>query len=309
MDSLYVFGHQNPDTDSMMSAIAYAYLLNETGEPAKAYALGTPSEETAFALDYFGFEAPEVITEAPVGARLALVDHNEAQQSIPGRDKAEVVKVVDHHRIANFETSAPLFYRAQPVGCTCTILSQMFEEAGVEIPEKLAGLMVSALISDTLLKKSPTCTPVDEAAMDRLAAIAGIDLEAYGIDLLKAGTNLASKSDRELIDADAKSFPMGGSQVRIGQVNTVDLDEVLERKEGLLKLMDDDCQTEGYDLFVLMATDVLQSNSLALVAGARQDLVEKAFAKTLEDRQILLPDVVSRKKQVVPSLTHVFEGE
>lgn len=307
MESLYVIGHKNPDTDSIASAIAYAYLLNATGEKAQAYALGEPSEETAFALRQFGFEAPEVIEKVEEGTRLALVDHNEAQQSVEGREKAKIEKVVDHHRIANFETSDPLMYRAQAVGCTNTILYQMFQEEGIEIPKDLAGLMLSALISDTLLKKSPTCTPKDEQAMDALAELAEIDLNSYGVELLKAGTNLASKSDRELLDSDAKSFPMGDSQVRIGQVNTVDLQEVTERKEGLLKLMEEDCEKENYDLFLLLATDVLKNDSIAFAAGPRQELVDQAFSKSLENNEVLLEGVVSRKKQVVPPLTKAFE--
>lgn len=308
MDTLYVFGHKNPDTDSIMSALAYAHLLNETGEKAKAYALGQPSEEAMFALKHFGFEAPPLLEAVPEGARLALVDHNEAQQSVAGRDKAKIEKVVDHHRIANFETADPVFYRAQPVGCTSTILYLMYQEAGVPIPQNIAGLMVSALISDTLLKKSPTCTPTDVEAMEALAVLADVDLQAYGMDLLKAGTNLATKTDRELLDADAKSFPMGDANVRVGQVNTVDLNDLAPRKEGLLKLMEEDCQKEGYDLFLFMGTDVLESNSLAFAAGPRQDLVEKAFAKNLENQEVFLPNVVSRKKQVIPPLTHAFEN-
>ncbi|MFP5526996.1 manganese-dependent inorganic pyrophosphatase [Peptococcus simiae] len=307
MSTILVSGHQNPDTDSIISAISYAHLLNSSGKEAKPVALGQPNEETAFALDYFGFEAPEVIREAQEGDLLALVDHNEAQQSVPGRERATIVSVIDHHRIANFETVEPLLYRAEPVGCSNTIIYKLYREAGVEIPKNIAGLMLSAIISDTLLLKSPTCTPEDEKALKILADIAGVDVQTYGLDLLKAGTNLASKSNEDLLNMDAKSFPMGDKTVRIGQVNTVDTNEILARKDDLLGLMAETNGREGYDLFLLLATDILENNSLALVVGDGLEAVEAAFGERIADQVVQLPGVVSRKKQVVPPLTKALE--
>lgn len=307
MSTILVSGHQNPDTDSIISAISYANLLNSTGKEAKPVALGQPNEETAFALDYFGFEAPEVIQEAQEGDLLALVDHNEAQQSVPGREKATIISVIDHHRIANFETAEPLLYRAEPVGCSNTIIYKLYGEAGVDIPKNIAGLMLSAIISDTLLLKSPTCTPEDEKALKALADIAGVDVQTYGLDLLKAGTNLASKSNEDLLNMDAKSFPMGDKTVRIGQVNTVDTNEILARKDDLLCLMAETNGREGYDLFLLLATDILENDSLALVVGDGAEAVEVAFGEKIADQVVQLPGVVSRKKQVVPPLTKALE--
>lgn len=312
MSKVLVFGHANPDTDSIASAISYAYLLNQTGHEATAYALGAPSEETQFALDHFGVVAPKVIEKAAEVADadtiLALVDHNEAQQSLPDRGDYRIWSVVDHHRIANIETVEPLNYRAETVGCTSTILYKMYNEQGVDIPKDMAGMMLSAVISDTLLMKSPTCTPEDEAAIIALAALAGVDYNTYGLDLLKAGTNLSAKSCEELLDLDAKSFPMGSATVRIAQVNTVDVNDVLTRKAELTELMQKNSEKEGYDLFVLLITNILDSNSTALITGTETAKVESAFGVTVTDGLAELVGVVSRKKQVVPPLTKAFEG-
>lgn len=312
MSKVLVFGHANPDTDSIASAISYAYLLNQTGHEATAYALGAPSEETQFALDHFGVAAPKVIEKAAEVADadtiLALVDHNEAQQSLPDRGDYRIWSVVDHHRIANIETVEPLSYRAETVGCTSTILYKMYNEQGVDIPKDMAGMMLSAVISDTLLMKSPTCTPEDEAAIIALAALTGVDYNTYGLDLLKAGTNLSAKSCEELLDLDAKSFPMGNATVRIAQVNTVDVNDVLTRKAELTELMQKNSEKEGYDLFVLLITNILDSNSTALITGSETAKVESAFGVTVTDGLAELAGVVSRKKQVVPPLTKAFEG-
>ena len=312
MSKVLVFGHANPDTDSIASAISYAYLLNQTGHEATAYALGAPSEETQFALDHFGVAAPKVIEKAAEVADadtiLALVDHNEAQQSLPDRGDYRIWSVVDHHRIANIETVEPLNYRAETVGCTSTILYKMYNEQGVDIPKDMAGMMLSAVISDTLLMKSPTCTPEDEAAIIALAALAGVDYNTYGLDLLKAGTNLSAQSCEELLDLDAKSFPMGNATVRIAQVNTVDVNDVLTRKAELTELMQKNSEKEGYDLFVLLITNILDSNSTALITGSETAKVESAFGVTVTDGLAELAGVVSRKKQVVPPLTKAFEG-
>ncbi len=308
MNNILVCGHRNPDTDSIVSAISYAAFLNASGQTAEAVALGEPSEETKFALDAFDFTAPRVIEAAQEGDRFALVDHNEAQQSVPDRELATILSVVDHHRIANFETPGPLYYRAEPVGCSNTIIFKMFQEKGFDIDKKLAGLMLSAIVSDTLLMKSPTCTEEDVTALRALADIAEVDLEKYGLDLLKAGTNLSAKSDEELLVMDAKSFPMGDQTVRIAQVNTVDEADVLSRRDGLTDLMEKANKDDGYALFLLLITNILDSNTTALVVGESNKEVEAAFNEPVQNGEISLPGVVSRKKQVVPPLTKAFEG-
>ncbi len=307
MSKVLIFGHQNPDTDAITSAISYAYLQIKLGVDAEAVALGKPNEETAFALNHFNVDAPRVITSAlPETNQVMLVDHNEAQQSVSDIKDLEVLAVVDHHRVANFETANPLYYRGEPVGCTNTIILKLYKEKGIEIPKEIAGLMLSAIISDSLLFKSPTCTAEDVAAAKELAEIADVDMNTYGLDMLKAGTNLADKSALQLIDADAKSFPMGGKNLRIGQVNTVDVNDVLVRQEELEKEMANQNEINGFDMFVLVITNILDSDSVVLVVGDPKNKVEEAFNIKLENNKALLKGVVSRKKQVVPPLTNVF---
>ena len=309
MSKILVFGHQNPDTDAIGAAIAFANLQKELGKDAEAVALGEPNEETAFALNHFGLTAPRVVeTVANEVEQVMLVDHNEFQQSVSDIEKVEILAVVDHHRIANFQTANPLYYRAEPVGCTSTIILKLYKENNVEVPKNIAGIMLSAIVSDTLLFKSPTCTQEDVQAAKELAEIAGVDLEAYGLEMLKAGTNLGTKSAVELIDLDAKSFPMGGSNLRIAQVNTVDLAEVFARQAELESAMQEANAANGYDLFVLVVTNILDSDSEILIVGEPKENVEKAFNVTLENNRALLKGVVSRKKQVVPQLTAAFEG-
>lgn len=308
MSKSLVFGHQNPDTDAIGAAIAFAHLQNQLGHEAEAVALGTPNEETQFALDTFGLTAPRVIeTVANEVENVMLVDHNEFQQSVADIQEVNILAVVDHHRIANFETANPLYYRAEPVGCTSTIVLKLYKENQIVIPKEIAGMMLSAIISDTLLLKSPTCTKEDIAAAQELAGLANVDLEQYGLDLLKAGTNLADKTVEVLVDLDAKSFPMGDKTVRIAQVNTVDINELFERQVELEKIMAVMNEEQGFDLFVLVVTDILENNSEILVVGDVTTPVEKAFSVTIENNRAFLPGVVSRKKQVVPQLTAAFQ--
>ncbi|MCK8606510.1 manganese-dependent inorganic pyrophosphatase [Apilactobacillus ozensis] len=308
MSKELIFGHQSPDTDAIVAPKALAYLQSKLGKDVEAVALGELNEETKFVLDYFKEDEPRVIeTASDEVDAVMLCDHNEPQQSVSDIDKLTVTDVVDHHRIANFNTEKPLFYRAEPVGCTSTILFEMFNENEIEIPAKLAGLMLSAIISDTLLLKSPTTTDKDISAVNALAKIADINYEEYGIKMLKAGTNVDARSDKDLIDGDAKSFTMGGKSVRIDQINTVDLNDVLKRKDNLVSAMKDEASAEGYDLFLVIATNVLDSNSKAIVVGEPKDSVEKAFNQQISDDTIDLPGVVSRKKQVVPPLNDVME--
>lgn len=308
MTKVLIFGHQNPDTDAIGAAIAFANLQKELGVDAEAVALGTPNEETQFALDHFGVSAPRVVeTIAGETSDVMLVDHNEFQQSATDIEDLNILAVVDHHRIANFQTANPLYYRAEPVGCTSTIVLKLYKENDVTIPKEIAGMMLSAIVSDTLLFKSPTCTPEDVDAANALAEIAGVDLNGYGLDLLKAGTNLGDKSEAELLDLDAKSFPMNGKTVRVAQVNTVDIEEVFARQDALRDAMLTENTKNGYDLFLLLVTNILDSDSELLVAGEPREKVTEAFGVELKNDRASLPGVVSRKKQVVPQLTEAFE--
>lgn len=309
MNKILVFGHQNPDTDAITSAISYAYLLNQQGLEAEAVALGQVNEETAYALNEFGQEAPRVIES--IGTQtdtVALVDHNESQQSVADLAEVEVHSVVDHHKIGDFTSAAPLTFIAKPYGCSQTIIFELFQEKGIEIPKEIAGLMLSAIISDTLLFKSPTTTEKDQEVGLALAEIAGVDVEAYGLALLKSGTNVDAKSASEIADGDAKSFEMDGKPVRIGQINVVDVDDVLKRKDEVITAMKDLVTENKYAAFLLVVTNILTSDSEGLLVGPEDFMqhVEQAFGGQVNDNQIALPGVVSRKKQVVPPLEATF---
>ena len=305
-----VFGHQNPDTDAITAAMAFSYFQNQLGYETEAVALGEPNDETKYALDHFDMKAPRVVkTVSNEVDKVMLVDHNEPQQSVSDLDKVTVTHLVDHHRIANFNTAQPLWITARPYGCVSTIITELFQQKHINIPANLAGMMMSAIISDTLLLKSPTTTYHDREAEKYLAKVAGVDdYEKYGIDMLKAGTNIAKKSDNEIVDGDAKTFELGGAKLRIGQVNTVDLDDVFSRQDDLEKEMHNLMDQNGYETFVLMVTNILNSDTDLFVVGDHTDVVEKAFGKKLENKRMNLPGVVSRKKQVVPPLTDAFEG-
>ena len=311
MSKFLVFGHQNPDTDAIASSYGWAHLEREVfGRDAEAVALGTPNEETAFALEYFGVTAPRVVESAKAEGvnQVVLTDHNEFQQSIADIKEVEVAAVIDHHRVANFETANPLYMRLEPVGSASSIVYRAFKENGVTPPKEVAGLLLSGLISDTLLLKSPTTHATDPQVAAELAENAGVNLEEYGLALLKAGTNLASKSAEELIDIDAKTFTLNGNDVRVAQVNTVDIAEVLERQEEIEVAMTAAIVSEGYSDFVLMITDIVNSNSEIVALGSNMDKVEAAFNFKLENNHAFLAGAVSRKKQVVPQLTDAFNA-
>ncbi|WP_336787168.1 manganese-dependent inorganic pyrophosphatase [Paenibacillus sp. MMO-177] len=307
MEKTLIFGHKNPDTDTICSAIAYAELKSKLGFNVEAVRLGDVNGETQYALDYFKTEAPRFVeTVAGEVNNVILVDHNERQQSVSDIDQVRVVEVIDHHRIANFETAAPLYFRAEPVGCTATILNKLYKENGVAISKEAAGLMLSAIISDSLLFKSPTCTEQDVAAARELAGIAGVDAEVYGLEMLKAGADLRDKTIEQLLSLDAKEFSMGSAKVEIAQVNAVDTNDVLVRQADLEAAINETIAKKGLDLFVFVVTDILNSDSIALTLGAKANAVEQAYNVTLSDNKALLKGVVSRKSQIVPVLTETL---
>jgi manganese-dependent inorganic pyrophosphatase len=304
MSKVFIFGHKNPDTDTICSAIAYAELKTKLGIDAEPIRLGQVNGETQFALDYFKAETPRLVEAVSKEvSEVILVDHNEFQQSADDIREVKILEVIDHHRIANFETSDPLYYRAEPVGCTATILKKIYKENAVEISKETAGLMLSAIISDSLLFKSPTCTAEDVAAARELAEIAGVNAEEYGLAMLKAGADLSDKTIEQLISLDAKEFTMGNYKTEIAQVNAVDLNEVLSRQDELEALLAEVVKKKELDLFVFILTDILNNDSVVIAAGNKTDAVEKAYNVKLENNRALLKGVVSRKKQIVPGLT------
>src|SRR5699024_6700383 len=307
MGKILIFGHKSPDTDTICSALAYADLKQKLGYDAEPARLGEVNKETQFALDYFGMDAPRLIDKVEADVTdVILVDHNEFQQSVDNIGDVRIREVIDHHRISNFETQEPIYFRSEPVGCTATILNKMYKENDVSVDKKIAGLLLSAIISDSLLFKSPTCTQEDIDADHELAQIAGVDPEKYGLEMLKAGTDLSDKSIDDLLTMDAKTFSMGGEKVIIAQVNTVDIDKLYEKKAELEEAINQKIDEQDLGLFLFVATDVLNSNSDVLALGKDRDKVKKAFGVELDDNRALLKGVVSRKKQIVTNVTDAY---
>ncbi len=303
MGKTYIFGHKNPDTDSITSSLVMANFEKALGnEDVVACRLGNINKETEYVLNYLGIEAPELIEGVEDGANVILVDHNSPKESIDNLENVNILKVVDHHKLA-LETSYPLFYRAEPVGCTETVMYKLYKENNVDVDKTIATLMLSAIISDTLLLKSPTTTAEDIKAVEELAGIAGIDPQSYGLDMLKAGTDLSSFTIDEILHLDAKKIDFKEVKSMVNQVNTASIPEVMKMKEDLEARMNEIIEEENLDLFMLLITDIVNSNSQVIALGTGASLVEKAYKVTLEDNTALLEGVVSRKKQVVPIMT------
>ena len=414
---ILVTGHKNPDTDSICAAISYAKLKQLQGIDAKAICAGTANKETKFALQYFGFEQPEIVKsfavrikdvmkdvpaldaaatmkdilawrqahqinripvvkdgqylglimpkhlidaliawkdgkdataeelakEAPCQQvvpdmklrefdrphkgiypvvdgthylgmvkgnvevpedkqKVILVDHNEKVQIIDDIEDAEIIENIDHHRIGGLTTEAPIFIHYEPVGCCSTIIAGLYKQYGVEIPKNIAGLLLSAIISDTVLFRSPTCTDKDKAMAKELATIAGVDLEAYGMDMLKAGADVSDFSDDQIVRTDMKEFEANGQVFTIAQIQVMDADAVLSRKDALIKALEAMRCQNSYLASYLMVTDILKESTNLLYAGDVDAIIKSAFAKDPAANEVFLPNVLSRKKQIVPPI-------
>lgn len=238
--------------------------------------------------------------------KVIQVDHNERSQSIDGIEEAEILEIVDHHRVADIQTIGPVLFRAEPVGCTATIVAKCYKEHNLDIPPEMAGLMLGAIISDTLLFKSPTCTPQDTKIAKELAQIAGVDIEEFGMSMFKAGTSLVGKTVEEIFNQDYKKFSFGDLSVGVAQVNTMDIEGFAPYKQEMLDYMDSVAKDNHMEFTMLLLTDVINATSEVLVAGPRPDYVETGFKVELVDQQASLPGVISRKKQVVPVITEAL---
>lgn len=303
MSKVFITGHKNPDTDSICSALSYAALKQAQGVEAVAVRLGEVNKETQYALDYFQVEAPELIASVEEKQAVMLVDHNEPAQSVDGLDKAELLEIVDHHRLGGLNTANPIFVHIEPVGCTATIITKMFDCQKVELPKKVAGLLLSAIVSDTVLFKSPTCTEQDKAAAEKLAVIAGVNLKEYGMAMLKAGADLGDLTPAQIAKTDSKPFSFGKYKAIVAQISVMDTADILAKKAELVAAMQELCQNEGYDMSLLMVTDIMEESTELVFVGEPKQLIADAFGKDASGDSIYLPGVMSRKKQIVPQLT------
>ena len=240
--------------------------------------------------------------------QVIMVDHNEESQAVDGIDHAEILEIIDHHRLGTLETMSPVFFRNQPLGCTATIMYQMYQERGVEIPKKIAGLLCSAIISDTLMFRSPTCTAIDKSAAEHLAQIAGIDIEDLAIDMFSAGSNLGSRTAEEIFYQDFKRFDVGNVEFGVGQINSMNAVELEEIREKLIPYLPVAHRESGLNMIFFMLTNIIKESTELLCYGPNSDtLVKEAFQLPDDGDSYELKGLVSRKKQLIPSLAGMIQ--
>ncbi|WP_105214751.1 MULTISPECIES: manganese-dependent inorganic pyrophosphatase [unclassified Pseudoalteromonas] len=306
--AMYVVGHKIPDSDSICGAIALAYLKNQIGEEAIPTRLGELSPETQFILDRFGFEAPE-LKMSYAGEDVYIVDHTEKTQAPDDIDQARVVGVVDHHKLGDLTTSTPLECWIRPVGCSNTIIKMMYDFYNVEIPKGIAGLMMCAILSDTVIFKSPTCTTADIKCVEALAEIAGIDdPKELGMEMFKVKSAVEGTPARDLVMRDFKDFNMNGNLVGIGQLEVIDLsvfDDIKADLEADIAKLKEEGNRHSV---LLLLTDIMKEGSQMLIASDDEGIVAKAYGAEIADSKVWLDGVLSRKKQVVPPLQDAFAG-
>ena len=304
--STLVFGHKNPDTDSVVAAIALADLKKSLGEDIAPAVQGDLNPESNFVLDKFGLTAPEVVTSY-AGKDVYLVDHSDLAQSPDDLGDANILGIVDHHKLGDVTTGQPLECWIWPVGCTCTVIASMYNYFDIEIPKEIAGIMLCAILSDTVIFKSATCTDQDKKVCAQLAEICGeSDLDALGIEMFKVKSAVEGTPIRELVFRDYKDFDMSGKGVGIGQLELVDLSIVDGVKADLAADIAALKEEKGHHSVFLMLTDIMKEGTELLVASDDDSVVEKAFGVAPVDGKCWLPGIMSRKKQIIPDLEKIF---
>jgi manganese-dependent inorganic pyrophosphatase len=306
--SVSVVGHSNPDTDSVTAAIAYANYLKATGTDAVAcmqISADNLNPESKVVLKKFGLAAPQTMTDA-AGKDVALVDFSDIAQAPANIGSANIVGIVDHHKIGDITTGSPIFFYAKPVGCTCTVLFEMYKNNNVQLPKDIAGGMLCAILSDTVNFKSPTCTDPDKAAVAELLKITGVtDQDALFMEMLKAKSSVAGVPIRDLVFRDYKDFDMNGKKIGIGQIELATLDQVADIREELYKTIAA-VKAEGRHSVLFMLTDVVKEGTDLMVVSDEPAIIEKAFNGKLQGQSMWVGGMMSRKKQTVPPLQKAF---
>ena len=304
---LYTCGHKTPDSDSIVSAIAMAYLKNTLGIEATPVRQGDINPESAYILEKFNLKTPELKTSF-TGCDLFMTDYNNYAEAPDDLKDANLVGIVDHHKLGGLITSSPLEVWIRPVGCTNTIVKEMFDYYEVEIPKDIAGAMMCAILSDTVIFKSPTCTKIDTKICKELADIAEIkDFKAIGLEMFKVKSQVDGVSSIELIKRDFKNFDMHGTKVGIGQLEVVDLSVFDDKKDDLIKAMNELKEQDGYDTVLLLLTDIMAMGSQVLVSTNSLNNIQKAWNVEVKDNQFWLDGCLSRKKQIIPFLEPTFK--
>jgi len=304
--SIFVTGHTNPDSDSIVGAISLSYLRRQLGDDCVAARQGKISAETRFILDKFGGDEP-LLKTSYAGEKVYIVDISDLAVLPKDILQATVLGVVDHHKLGDLTTSTPLECWIRPVGCSNTIIKEMFDHYRVDIPKDIAGMMMCAILSDTVIFKSPTCTKVDTKAVKDLAKIAGVeDFKALGMEMFIVKSAVEGASARDLTTRDYKEFDMGASKIGVGQLEVVDLSVFDDKKEMLFEDMKKLKDESGLHSVIVLLTDIMTEGSQLLVVSDDESKIEKAFDKKLDNHEVWLEGVLSRKKQIIPFLQPLF---
>lgn len=307
-NTTYIYGHLNPDTDSIISAIVLADFQKKMGNTNNIVPcrLGELNKETKFVLTFFNVSTPRLITDLSGANEVFLVDHNAPSHSLDFKN-ANIIGLIDHHAITGFETDNPIEIITKPVGSTCTILYELYRRYNIDITETIAGLIMSAIISDTLLLKSSITTKEDIEAVKNLSDYTGIDYLNYGHSMLVAGTDVSDLTEYEIIALDSKNYQVNGYSVQIAFLNSLDIIQILNRKEKLLEEIDNHINKNKVQLFMFVIVDIMEMDSIALVRGTISNVVETAFDVKIEDSQVFLKGISSRKKDVYPKISNVIK--
>jgi manganese-dependent inorganic pyrophosphatase len=304
----YIIGHKSPDLDSVAAAISYAVLKNRLGQseeyvPAIA---GETNKVTDYILEKYSIEKPEILKDAS-DKNIILVDHNELSQSADNMEKAKIVEVLDHHKI-NFNYPEPIEFKVFPCGSTNSIIYSMYKMHNLELTESLAGLMLAAILDDTVITKSPTCTDVDKEIIEKLAKEAGIeDWKKFGMENFKVKSSLSDLSAEEIIKSDYKDFNLKQGKFGVGQIETVDLKELEKREDEIIAELNEIRKTGNYHSVVLFLTDIINEGSKFLIASNNEKEIGEAFGAEIKDNRTYIKGIVSRKKQVAPVLMKKFD--
>jgi len=305
--STYVFGHTSPDSDSIVGAISLSYLKNQLGEDCIATRQGEISAETEFILSKFNGTTPQLKTSV-AGESVYLIDFSDKAQAPTDIMEATILGIVDHHKLGDLTTDTPLECWIRPIGCSNTVVYEMFKSYNVEIPKDLAGMMMMAILSDTVIFKSPTCTKVDTKAVKELALIAEVtDYKALAMEMFIVKSATDGASARDLNTRDYKAFEMNGSKVGVNQLEMIDISALDERKNEILEDMRAMKEQEGLHTMLVLLTDIMKEGSQLLCVSDDTSKIEAAFSTTLENNQVWLAGVLSRKKQVIPFVQPQFK--
>lgn len=299
-----VFGHKAPDTDSTGSPLIWEWFLNHTGMDAKAALLGTPNTEATFVTDRWGFKLPDIIDDVAADQKCVVVDTNNPAELPAGINAADVIAIIDHHKLTGgLETKNPINITIRPLACTATIMHQMMGEHAAHMPEGIKGLMLSCILSDTLAFRSPTTTPVDQDLAEALAKDLKIDIAKYADEMFAAKSDVSAFSEAELLRMDSKEYAVDGTKFRVSVLETTSPKAVLDRKDALVAAMPDVAKEDGVDQVLLFVVDILNEEATMLVPNdLTKTVAEASFDAKVEGDTVVLPGVMSRKKQIIPNL-------